>query len=120
MNDVMPMGEMLSDEPPIDCDFGVLSLDDDIGTEPSEESGGDDWQKVLLWTVILMAVVSLFFFSSRTKERVVHVEGTNAVEVTNSRIEIFGFERRDVESNKLETTWRGINSVELRGFDDDE
>lgn len=117
MNDVLPLGEMLSDEQPIDCDFGVLSLDDDIETEPSSASGGGEWQKVLVWLILLVAVVLLFFFTSRTKERVVHVEGTNAVEVTNRRIEIFGFERRYVESNKLETTWRGKNAVELRGFD---
>ena len=119
MNDVLPLGEMLSDEPPIDCDFGVLSLDDDIETEPSSASGGDEWQKVIVWLILLGAVVLLFFFTSRTKERVVHVEGTNAVEVTNRRIEIFGFERMAVESNKLETTWRGENVVDLRGFDDE-
>lgn len=120
MNDVLPLGEMLSDEPPIDCDFGVLSLDDDIETEPSSASGDDEWQKVLVWLILLGAVVLLLFFVSRTKERVVHVEGTNAVEVTNRRIEIFGFERMNVESNKLETTWIGVNAVDLRVVEDDE
>ena len=119
MNDVLPWGEMLSDEPPIDCDFGVLTVDDDIETESSSASGGDEWQKVIVWLILLGAVVLLFFFTSRTKERVVHVEGRNAVEVTNRRIEIFGFERMAVESNKLETTWRRENVVDLRGFDDE-
>ena len=57
MNDVLPLGEMLSDEPPIDCDFGVLSLDDDIETEPSSASGGDEWQKVIVWLILLGAVL---------------------------------------------------------------
>lgn len=122
MNDIIPMGAMRSDDEPLnDSDFDLLSLNSgEFDGDPVPESDGDDWLKVLLWVIAGVFVLSLCLFATRTKERIVYVDGTNAVEVTHRYTEIWGFERRDIESNRLETTWRDIKAVELRGFDDDE
>ena len=102
-------------------EFTLIPFDADLGEHKSEEEGawGDDVFSVRPWLLLGLVVSLILAFLSRKEvhDSRLYINGTNAVQITIRSINVFGYEREEVVTNKVEVIRNG-ESIECVGLTD--